>query len=70
MGVIRHEAVRENFKPFLSRCLPKLRQRVRHRRRIDEEVVTPECAKREEIAVAAFIAEARNPRRARHGACK
>jgi hypothetical protein len=64
VSVIRHEAVRENFKPSQPRRSPKLRQCVSYRCCIGKEASTPERAKREEIAMAAPVAEAWNPWRA------
>jgi hypothetical protein len=64
MGVIRHEAVRHNFKPFVPAGTPKVLQCLRNRGGICKEGSTLERAKREEIAVKASVVEARNPWRA------
>jgi hypothetical protein len=66
MGVIRHQAVRKKLELLLSRCFPKLLDRLRGDIVIAKRWPARERAGCEEILIATNVREAVEPSRARH----
>lgn len=57
MGVVRHEAVRKNFKLLFSACAQHLLPRETHDISFDESRISLKCHQRQEISVLSDIAE-------------
>jgi hypothetical protein len=66
MNMVRHEAVRKNFKPFVTAASPKMFERVPHFLQVEEDSLAISATECQEIPVKATVTERSSARRPRH----